>query len=248
MNSKSDILSELFSLSELVGNIPKTNVFQVPEGYFETVSEEVTEKIATLHFSLISNTQSVPQGYFESLPTILLEKIRLQESNEIDEELNDLSPVLSAITKQNLFTVPNTYFDENLVNLPTLISNSSGKVIAMSQRKNLLKYAVAAVAAGLIGFMVFLGLPTAQNKTDFTITQSVMQDAKNILKENNFDSVLDNIKPEEIEKYFVANGENPRTVLLASVAGDDNNLPSAEDYIFNENTLDDYLKNIEIEN
>lgn len=249
MNSKTDITNELLSISDVVGQVPKTNVFQVPEGYFESIPENIKEKIFSERFAGSQAPLTVPEGYFDQLPSIILAKINATSFEEVKEEIEQLSPTLASIPKTNLFTVPTGYFEQTIAALPQLTQTTAAKVIAISPRKKWLRVAVAAVVIGVLGFFIFTGTPTGQQQDNQNLSQSsLLKDANKIIKENNFDATLENINADEIEAYLLANGVDPKTVLIALVADDENNLPSAEDYFYNENTLDDFLKAQKLEN
>lgn len=108
MNNSVDILNELKHITPFLAGINKVNVFTVPHGYFETVPGTV---LACLKENIATGTievNDIPAGYFDNLSTTILAKIKEAEANELQE----ISPVLSAIKKVNPFEVPAQYFEQ----------------------------------------------------------------------------------------------------------------------------------------
>ena len=61
---------------------------------------------------------SVPENYFDGLATAVLAKVKSSESADAVSELNELSPFLAGIPKTTPFSLPLSYFEENLQNIP----------------------------------------------------------------------------------------------------------------------------------
>lgn len=112
MKFNDDILNELQLLSPLLLEVPKKNVFIVPDGYFETLS-------ATILLCIRENSgitddikiADVPDGYFENLSSNILNKIKEQQ---LDTQTNSPTPVttlLQSIQHANQFEVPDGYFE-----------------------------------------------------------------------------------------------------------------------------------------
>jgi hypothetical protein len=57
---------------------------------------------------------SVPEGYFEGLAEAVLAKVKNSEASSVQTELHELSPLLAGISKATPYSVPFSYFDENL--------------------------------------------------------------------------------------------------------------------------------------
>jgi hypothetical protein len=112
METRIDILNELKQISSFLVGMDKVNVFTVPPGYFDSVSETV---MACLReegrlFANAKDTLSLPPNYFENLAETILNKIKAQET--ASEEIKDLSPLLSTIQNINVFEVPEGYFEQ----------------------------------------------------------------------------------------------------------------------------------------
>ncbi|MBD0331172.1 MAG: hypothetical protein ICV66_00810 [Chitinophagaceae bacterium] len=64
---------------------------------------------------------NVPEGYFDNFAASVLLKIKQSESRSVSEELESLSPVLSAIPRRMPLSVPEDYFSTLNTNLSALI-------------------------------------------------------------------------------------------------------------------------------
>jgi len=74
---------ELTELSPLLASIPKTSVFSIPEGYFQSNIESIGVLVAEESSAIINLAGKdmpyvVPSGYFESFATSVLRKVRPQ--------------------------------------------------------------------------------------------------------------------------------------------------------------------------
>ena len=112
MDQQDHILNELKQLSPVVSEIGRENVFSVPDGYFEMLSNEI---LLQIQFPYSSSTdtnfkQSVPEGYFDNLAGNILARIKAETKNEVKEETNIISPLVAGIGNHNIFTVPHGYF------------------------------------------------------------------------------------------------------------------------------------------
>ena len=252
MKHSPEILAELAALSPVVAQLPKGNIFRVPENYFLNFSESLLLKIAETG-SLPAKeiiTQKVPDGYFENLADTILNKIKEIPAETAKEEMYILSPVIAGIGNKNVFKVPEGYF-ENLISQKQ-ITKEPAKVVTVNFRKRILQYAAAAVVIFLLGIALF----NYNNKADTQIknnlsqakqTEAVMAKAQQIINENSFDEILNEIPEGEIENYLEQRGLDVQAALVASSI-ESNNLPAPEDYLFNEDALSDFLKEQNISN
>ena len=163
MTNRSTILNELESLGSTLSNDTPQSCYNVPNGYFEGLADQILNRIKALEvadsseeikvlstvLSQVSNSNvySVPAGYFESLADKLMQGIREHSDYQTSkEELTSISPLLSGISKKSPYTVPEGYF-ENLGNKTK--EKSETKVISIASRK-WYRYAAAAVIVGII--------------------------------------------------------------------------------------------------
>ncbi len=70
---------------------------------------------------LASEPYQVPEGYFNNLSENILSLAKNRESG-VEDEIEQLSPLLAGLRKENPYQLPREYFDENLSSLPYLIN------------------------------------------------------------------------------------------------------------------------------
>jgi hypothetical protein len=123
VKNENKILIELRQLSPLVADLSRENLLQVPENYFEQLAGQVMLRIKSLQIdetipsslhTIDKNIQlsAPPVGYFESFAEKMLKRVKAETNNSVDEELANLSPLLSTIKREMPFSVPQNYFEE----------------------------------------------------------------------------------------------------------------------------------------
>ena len=114
MKFDNGILNELKQLSPLLAELPKRNVFAVPDGYFETLGATILLCVQE-DFAIINHAKNtdIPEGYFENLSSNILDKIKWQQVNIAANEQTAISALLQGAQHINQFEVPGRYF-ENL--------------------------------------------------------------------------------------------------------------------------------------
>ena len=282
-----NILNELKALSTTVADIQRVNVFNVPDGYFNNLSNRVLLlKNAADYEPAV--TVAVPEGYFNNLADTILGRIKREAEVENESEQDNLTSILATIGNNNIYSIPQGYFDhlsdninENIVNqsantysethniselvagignrniyaVPqdyfknlkaTLYNTNTAKVVSIKSRFATFKYAAAAVVTGIIGLSLFFVLNNGPVKPSAE-TAAVMTEANEIIKTNSFDKELASISDDAIVAFLESKGQNVEAALVASLT-DDKNLPDATDYLINENTLNDVLKTIDLNN
>ncbi|MEO6723250.1 MAG: hypothetical protein ABIN67_22985 [Ferruginibacter sp.] len=285
METSVHILKELQDISPLVASIGRVNIFTVPAGYFDSISETV---IACLReesriLSASGDTSSLPEGYFENLAGTILDRIKAQQTT--GDEIKDLSPLLYAIQNKNVFEVPVGYFEhlsqaifdrinivsskeelqelspllygiqvKNVFEAPvgyfdgladTIISTVQprpAKVVNM--RSRFAKYAAAAAMIGVILFGVYKysDKPADSQGIVASLDASIQKGTK--MDDNQFNEALKNLSETDITNYLEDNGDITDIATLGSTI-DETLLPSQEDYLLDEKTLDNYLDRIE---
>ena len=116
MQPSIDILNELRELSPLLAGMGKTNVFTVPQGYFEGLADHMLiicrgEAPSIVNDLSKKQQQELPAGYFDNLADAIMAKIKAGENETAADELRALSPALYSIQNENVFEVPAGYFD-----------------------------------------------------------------------------------------------------------------------------------------
>lgn len=240
MKFSAEILEELKSISPLLAEIGKENIFSVPEGYFEVLSIETLKKINN------SEPQpaklSVPQGYFENLSSAVLNKIKSLEVDNPAQELRTLSPMLYSIQNENVFEVPKDYF-RNLEDavLQKVITKPQVKVVTMKRRDSIWKYASAAVVIGVIAVssLMFFNSRNQSPGNEFTgsVSSSIQTEFKS---EQQVTAAIATLSDEEIIKYLEKTATDMDGEILTTSI-DANELPAPNEYLLDENTLDIYL-------
>ena len=156
-----------------------------------TIQEELKALNVELPMEKGSEVYSVPQGYFEGFAASVLQRIKAQEAVSPSEEISALSPLLAGLSKKMPFSVPEGYFSKNteelsgLVNeevLPEVLQDAKemlyavptgyfenfpdiilkkvnpkqAKVISINSARRWMRYAAAAVITGAIAIGSFL--------------------------------------------------------------------------------------------
>jgi hypothetical protein len=252
MENSIDILNELKAISPVIAGIEKRNVFTVPADYFENLGTavlmNVREEMGGLPGS-IEPLMQVPQAYFESLADNILNRIKaghsaateLKTEHSAATELKTLSPMLYSIQNENVFTVPQGYFESLPAEIMAKVKPQQAKVVAMQRRTvtTILKYAIAAVFTGIMALGVYQFSGGGSKKTELP---GYVIEGKQI---KNVDEELAKISDDDIIKYLQANGTDIDAALVANKM-DETELPSQEDYLTDDKALDKYLDNIDL--
>lgn len=148
-----NILKELKELSPAIADVPRVNVYKVPNDYFSGVSSHAL-LLAYAEQRRSGNTvdySQVPVGYFDSLADSIMGHIRLEAGigivRSVAAETEDISGIVAGIGKKNVFKVPTHYFahiEEEIngrlrIETASLTNNSSkesGKLLAIIGNKN----------------------------------------------------------------------------------------------------------------
>jgi hypothetical protein len=244
-----EILNELKAISPLLAEMERINVFTVPGGYFNAFASNLADRLEfgedAGRIAKVATPFAAPEGYFENLSHNIMSAIKADDSGNVNES-NEISPVFTELKHKNPFTVPVGYFE----NLPAVILSKlpkEAKLVNM-RRPAFIRYAVAAVITGILGLSLFTVFDNKKgNETLPQYSAQVMQQANQIVQSNSFDKELDALSGKDIEQYLKQSGQNVEAALVASVT-DDANLPSQDEYLYNDNTLDELLKTINLNN
>ncbi|MEO5888778.1 MAG: hypothetical protein ABIQ31_00935 [Ferruginibacter sp.] len=233
---------------------------EIPAGYFDQLAGSILNKIRTgetakdeirnlsplLYGIHDKNVFEAPVGYFENVDKLIINKINTTGSRD---ELKEISPLLHSIQGKNVFEAPQGYFDGfagiilKKVNLPT------GKVVVMRKRNALMKYAVAAMIIGItaLGINKYIDKPTIElpgkNMGAVATLDASVEKGKN-MDDSQFNEALANLNGSDIARYLENNGDIADVALLNNNL-QDVSLPSQDDYLLDETTLDKYLKEVE---
>jgi hypothetical protein len=225
----------------------KVNVFTVPEGYFDTIHTTILATVNIDEGGILPSLSKqpafdVPAGYFESLAGNILAKIK-SEQNQADE-LKGLSPLLYSIQNENVFSVPNGYFDGLADSIMSKLKPRPAKIVPMRSSYNIFKYAAAASVIGImaLGMYKFNGAA----KSDGVVTASLLSPSiqqGTSMNNAQFDATLNDLSTAEITNYLVKHNDEADVAAITSGLNEQS-VPSQDDYIMDEKTLDNYLQEI----
>ena len=228
MHSNLTIQNELKELNSILAGISNTNVYTVPDGYFEAMALDILNTLQQV--SDISPNAAVPEGYFEGLADGIMNKIK--DGLAMKDEG---SALLSTVKNINPYTVPHGYFEALAGNIVNQLPQPA-KVIVMRKRSSFFNYAAAAVITGILGLSVVSIVDKRQQDKIFPETAAL-----NL----NFDEALANVSDDDIVAYLQKGGEDVNAALVAS-ASEDKNLPEQVDYLTDDKTLDNLLNELNI--
>lgn len=237
-----EILNELKAISSLLAEIPKGNIQSVPPGYFENLEEKIC--IYSLlnqedkKPELILDKTGIPDGYFENLSDSILIKVKEIEEREFEVDY----PILNSLKNINVFEVPAGYF-ENLSDsiLSNIQPKEKAKVISITGR-TWWKYMAAALIAGIMLMSALYFFNTGDNNVPPYLAaakqyQTSSQIAKGIAALND----------EDIISYLETHGNiTDNDVILNNINTD--GLPAEVDYLIDDNTLNNFLDKINLDN
>lgn len=233
MKHNKEILNELEAISSVVAALPIINVYTVHNSYFAEIQKTILNAINE------NQEFAVPVGYFENLTTNILQKVK---ANDVAEELQNISTTVASIGNKNVYVVPKNYF-ENIAytakekEIVKLVPKNNGKL-------SVLRYAVAAVVTGLLGFGIFTFL---QKNTTNNQTASIIKEADKIIATNSFENDFATLSDADLEKYLIQNGEDINAAMVATTA-EEAELPEVMDYYLDENTLNNFLNENNLKN
>ena len=232
----------------------------VPNGYFDNLAKNIIQKIKTQQPEIVNETSDegsvllnnlskknvfeIPVNYFDSLGADILSKINATENDS--EELKQIAPLLYRCNKENVGGIPAGYFD-NLSEaiLKKTADKTSGKVVAISGRFSVVKYAVAAIFIGAISMVVFRYYEKPANISiqEYAALDSSVEKGK-AMDDAKFTETLNNLSEEDIANYLQKTGTEADVALLSSSV-DENSVPSQEEYLINDKTLENFIIDVE---
>ena len=192
MQKASEISVELLSISPLLAESVRINPYRVPEGYFDTLAGEIKAEIS-VPVTLPNSSFSVPDGYFEGLAGQILAKVTKESAGtKADDELVEIAPVLLSIGRRNVYSVPEGYFEKDLIlSVNNEISGKKPAILVTFKRyRRMIQYAAAAMVAGVLVTGAFM----------YTDSRSYLKTEKGNHIGN---SVADSLKEENVSKQPV---------------------------------------------
>ena len=239
----------------------KSNVFLVPDGYFESFAENIVKRLepSAVHpenaeeelrrlspvlLALKGNVFTVPDGYFESFAEGIAERLDLQLTNfeSAEEELRRLSSILPVL-KRNVFSVPDGYFESFAEDIVERVKPQPAKIITMKKRNSWWKYAAAAVITGAIAVFSLQIFNTNTGKSVSGLPDYVKASFQ-YKTEDDLNAGIAKLSDDDIINFLEKNGNVMDNELLTNNT-DVSEMPSQADYLTDENTLNTYLDKID---
>lgn len=222
MTRNLEISNELLAISQAVANLNVSMPYQVPEGYFETLSDVILARVhtgsgeesAVVNVAGKSTPFEVPQGYFNNLSDSILSKIKSQQELSAADEIKDLSPLLSSITRANVYTLPEGYFERVADQLTEkVIERSNTKVVKMFSQRRWMQMAAAAAVVLMVAFGINRVIGTKQQ-----IDGYVKLGLKQYNTEQKINDDLQNISEEELISYLENTSNAGDMATLSGIA------------------------------
>ena len=198
-NFSSDLMSGIF-----INTLPLSNPYTVPPLYFKNLEEMISERIYFIKNISNSgvnqkNVYVVPEGYFDGFAGNILNKIKNTSATTVQQELKEISPLLSSIPKTNIYTLPGDYLSNFTVTKTTNTTKIETKIIPLKRKVSKWVSYVAAASIAIIicgsGIIYFLDNHknySAENTQAFT-------------EDTNVQSKLSELSDDEITNYLEVN-------------------------------------------
>ena len=142
----------------------KDNPYQVPQGYFDNFAASVLQRIkageaksAKEELETLSPLLSglgkkmpfsTPDNFFEELSDNAVAGAKAIDF--VNVELENLSPLMSSLKDKQVYEVPAGYFDQLPQQVLLQVKSQPAKVVSMNFTRKVVRYAAAAVVAGLV--------------------------------------------------------------------------------------------------
>jgi hypothetical protein len=142
----------------------KDNPYHVPHGYFDNFAASVLnrikaneaasakEELETLSPLLSGLSKkmpfSTPDNFFEELSDNAVAGAKAIDF--VNVELENLSPLMSSLKDKQVYEAPAGYFDQLPQQILQKVKSQPAKVVSMNFTRKVVRYAAAAVVAGLV--------------------------------------------------------------------------------------------------
>lgn len=212
-------LSSLTMANIFISKLPAAVPYKTPENYFENLPDNILDKINTASLQLPNRRQqdvfTVPEGYFDGFANSVIDKIKAQ--NDVRQELEEISPLLNTISKDNVYSLPETYFEELNPLTQAAKNKPSAKVVSMgSKSRRWINYAAAACISAVLfgsGYFLMSGDKTKPAQNTQQSSQSIA-----IAERADMQQQLADLSDSEIESYL---NENSKVAVFTSTGTDD---------------------------
>jgi hypothetical protein len=212
MDNRNYIWQELREISPLLTEVNKDEVYTVPSSYFDNLAAVILNKVAhKKEYPLPKgNPMKVPEGYFDDFSNHVLRKIlgEKRSVNEVEQELNDVAPLLNKISKQPVYRVPENFFQSFQVK-PGGIIKEKAKVVSISFGRKLMRYAVAAIITTLIAVSAYLFIDKSSG-TSASSAANISSEVKNLSDQEIIEYLNTHSNSSNVTKvYFEGTKQDP---------------------------------------
>jgi hypothetical protein len=234
MERNFEIQQELEHISRLVASIPRADVLQVPDDYFGCLPERMMRKAGQG-----KSLWEIPANYFDGIARSVLNQIQTE-----DAAGNPQTPLTGIQRKHQPFLVPDQYFDTVPERINTRITSvdSSTKTRIVSMRfRQTIRYMAAAVITLIIttGVFRFITGRSTTSPASTNLESSIEQGRQ--MNEQQFSEQLNKLNEDDILSYLEEYG-TPQDVARLGSGMENGDIPSSEEYLKEENTLDHLLQ------
>ena len=245
---------ESFSGELLLKTSLSATTYRVPEGYFDQLAGQIlstlktSEQVSNVAAEMLTlsptvagigknNVFSVPNHYF----------VQTAHQTEVHAETFAISALVADIGKTIPYTVPTGYFEQFAGSILAK-KETTATIVSMKSRPFAWRYAAAAAITAVMALSVWFIMDNNNQQAAGTMTAAVQQEAKKILVNNSFEQEMSTISDAAIVEFLENKGQNVEAALVASYTEveDESKLPDATDYMLNENTLDELLQTLQL--
>jgi hypothetical protein len=255
MEESNEILNELASVSPTLAAIDKINVFSVPESYFDNLSQRISTSVFLNEYPR-AQAGEVPHNYFDELSNKIILKIKNADAAALsaEDETKNISHLLNSLKDKHVFNVPEGYFHTLGEQVLSKIKPKSAKVVSLHSGRKWLRYVAAAVITILVGIGALQLFNSKDSHDKIAPTQlaknyaenmpAYIQDAIKYKTPEQLNKGLASLTDDEIVTYLEHHGNIMDDYLLIKDI-DTKELPDATEYLIDENTLNDFLNQID---
>lgn len=195
---------------------------------------EISSFIANVPFVNVYNCSS---DYFDHLS---------KEISLIINSYNNQKFELKNLKETNTYQTPQGYFN-NFSNHVIQAINDDVKVNRPNIHKlNIVKFAFAACFISLLGFFIYKFSSIKQNDELDPNTASLIKEANIIINKGSFEDEMNKVDEMDLVKYLQEGGQDVDAALVASLE-DESPLNEKELYLYDGETLDQYMKELNIQ-
>jgi len=187
--------------SASLSQISKSPVYEVPAGYFDGLAGAILNRVKAAEAAtpvdelaflspLLSRMEkklpfSTPEGYFNDLSENVVSGVQAIEF--VNEELENLSPLMVSLREMNVYEAPAHYFEQLPGKILVKVQRQPAKLVSVSFRTRVMRYAVAAAVTGVIAVGSYMFFKPSTKTADVDPNQVAKvsdQEMENFLTDN----------------------------------------------------------------